>query len=73
MTIRWARRRGPAEGWPAERRPSWPPQVIRTTAHLDALLYQQGGLLPVAKAEAVLGRDDLHPVFNIALRPKPTE
>tara|TARA_B100000780_G_scaffold237720_1_gene178919 strand:+ start:375 stop:506 length:132 start_codon:yes stop_codon:yes gene_type:complete len=36
---------------------------------LEALLYARAGLKLLARAEAILGRDDLHPVFNIALRP----
>ena len=43
--------------------------VMRTMAHLETLLYQRAGLKPLARAEALLGRDDLHPVYNIALQP----
>ena len=43
--------------------------VIRTMTHLEAILYKRAGLKPLARAEAILGRDDLHPVFNIALQP----
>ena len=45
--------------------------MIRTMAFLDTLIYQRCGLQPVGRAEAVLDRDDLHPVFNIALKPPP--
>ena len=43
--------------------------VIRTMVSLEAILYARAGLKLLARAEAILGRDDLHPVFNIALRP----
>ena len=43
--------------------------VIRTMSHLETLIYQQAKLKPLARAEAMLGRDDLHPVFNIGLQP----
>ena len=38
-------------------------------AHLETLVSTRSGLQPVARAEAVLGRDDLHPVYNLALKP----
>lgn len=44
-------------------------QVIRTMPLLESILFQRCMLQPVGRAEAVLGRDDLHPVYNIALRP----
>ena len=42
--------------------------VIRVRSHLMSLLQDRCGLTVEAEAEAQLGRDDLHPVWNFILK-----